>query len=226
MKERLSRLIIRTVLNPKQDGENAQQAYSSYDLAKGWYELKLMVRGLLIDLGLISIGIISAGFGLKGFLLENGFIDGGATGISLLLTELTGGSLSIILLLVNLPFLILGLTVIGRAFTIKAVLAIIGLAIVVAFVPYPAITNDKLLIAVFGGFFLGTGIGLSIRGGAVIDGTEVLAIALSRKFGVSIGDIILTINVVVFSFAAWLINIETALYAMLTYLSASKSIPV
>ena len=133
-------------------------------------------------------------------------------------------SLSVLLLLVNLPFLILGLRVIGKAFTIKAMLAIIALAIVVAFVPYPEITNDKLLIAVFGGFFLGTGIGLSIRGGAVIDGTEVLAIALSRRLGLSIGDIILIINVVVFSFAAYLVNIETALYAMLTYLSASKTV--
>jgi uncharacterized membrane-anchored protein YitT (DUF2179 family) len=222
MKPRLSQFIIRTILNPKRDGE--AQEYSSYDLAKGWYELKLITQGIFIDLGLIGVGIISAGFGLKGFLLENGFIDGGVTGISLLIAELSGVPLSILLVLVNLPFMILGLRVIGRAFTIKAMLAIIGLAFVVAFVPYPSITHDKLLIAVFGGFFLGTGIGLSIRGGAVIDGTEVLAIALSRRLGLSIGDIILIINIIVFSFAAWLISIETALYAMLTYLSASKTV--
>src|SRR6187455_1626957 len=120
MKERLSRLIIRTVLNPKQDG--VAQEYSSYDLAKGWYELKLIARGFVIDLSLIVIGIFSAGFGLKGFLLENDFIDGGATGISLLIGELTGISLSVLLILVNLPFLVLGFKVIGRNFTIKAVL--------------------------------------------------------------------------------------------------------
>lgn len=120
--------------------------------------------------------------------------------------------------------MILGLRVVGKVFTIKAILAILGLALVVAVVPYPGITDDKLLIAVFGGFFLGTGIGLSIRGGAVIDGTEVLAIALSRRIGLSIGDVILIVNLIVFSFAAWLINIETALYAMLTYLSASKTV--
>ena len=222
MKERLSRFIIRTILNPKQDG--VAQEYSSYDLAKGWYELKLIAKGFVIDLSLIVIGIFSAGFGLKGFLLENDFIDGGATGISLLIGELTGISLSVLLILVNIPFLVLGFKVIGRNFTIKAVLAIIGLALVVEFVHYPVITTDKLLIAIFGGFFLGSGIGLSIRGGAVIDGTEVLALALSRKLGVTIGDVILVVNVIIFSFAAYMLTIETALYAMLTYLSASRTV--
>jgi len=218
------KLIIRTVLRPKKEEGAESETYSSYDLAKGWYQLKLIIKGFARDSALIMLGIVSAGFGLKGFLLANGFIDGGATGISLLLAELTGLSLSVLLLLVNLPFLILGLKVIGRNFTIKAFLAIIGLSMVVAVVPYPVITTDKLLIAIFGGFFLGSGIGLSIRGGAVIDGTEVLAIALSRELGLTIGDIILIINVIIFSFAAYLLNIETALYAMLTYLSASKTV--
>jgi uncharacterized membrane-anchored protein YitT (DUF2179 family) len=123
-----------------------------------------------------------------------------------------------------MPFLILGYRVIGKEFAIKAVLAIIGLALAVEVIPYPEITNDKLLIAVFGGFFLGAGIGLSVRGGAVIDGTEVLAISMSRNSGLTIGDIILIINIIIFSFAAYLINFETAMYAMLTYLSASKTV--
>jgi uncharacterized membrane-anchored protein YitT (DUF2179 family) len=178
----------------------------------------------MADAFLISIGIVSAGFGLKGFLLSNGFIDGGAVGISLLIAKLTGMPLSVLLLLVNMPFLILGYRVIGKEFAIKAVLAIIGLALAVEVIPYPEITNDKLLIAVFGGFFLGAGIGLSVRGGAVIDGTEVLAISMSRNSGLTIGDIILIINIIIFSFAAYLINFETAMYAMLTYLSASKTV--
>lgn len=224
MKPRLSKFIIRTILNPKnKPGEDAQ-SYSDYDLAKGWYELKLITKGFMRDAVYILMGIGCAGFGLKGFLLANDFIDGGATGISLLIGELTGISLSVLLLLVNLPFLILGLKVVGRNFTIKAVLAIIGLAIAVEFIPYPVITTDKLLIAIFGGFFLGSGIGLSIRGGAVIDGTEVLAIALSRHLGLTIGDIILIVNVIIFAFAAYMINMETALYAMLTYLSASRTV--
>jgi uncharacterized membrane-anchored protein YitT (DUF2179 family) len=178
----LNRFIIRTVLRPRH-GRPSDDDYSSYDIAKGWLELRKIIRRTIVDIFLISAGILSAGFGLKGFLLSNGFIDGGATGISLLIAKLTGTPLSILLILINLPFLFLGFRVIGKEFTIKAVLAILGLAIVVATVNYPEITKDKLLIAVFGGFFLGAGIGLSVRGGAVIDGTEVLAIALSRRSG-------------------------------------------
>lgn len=156
--------------------------------------------------------------------MPNGFLDGGATGISLLISQLTGTKLSLLLLLVNLPFILLGYNLLGRQFAVKTALAIIGLAICVYFIPYPQITNDKLLVAVFGGFFLGAGIGLSVRGGAVIDGTEVLAIAMSRRSGLTIGDIILIVNIFIFSSAAWFLSIETALYAMLTYLSASKTV--
>ncbi len=172
----------------------------------------------------ILIGIFSAGFGLKGFLLPNLFIDGGAMGISLLISETTSWSLSVLIVVVNFPFIILGYSNIGKQFAIKSILAIIALALVVHFVPYPLITSDKLLIAVFGGFFLGAGIGLSIRGGAVIDGTEVLAIFLSKKTGLSIGDVILIFNVIIFSFGAYILSVEVALYAMLTYIAASKTI--
>ena len=224
MRPTLEKFVIRTVLRARKGKDTPVPLYSSYDLAKGWYELKHIVRDWFKDLVYILIGILSAGFGLKGFLLSNGFIDGGATGISLLVTELTGIPLSYLIILVNLPFLILAFKTIGRNFAIKAVLAIIGLAIAIALIPYPEITKDNLLIAVFGGFFLGSGIGLAIRGGAVIDGTKVLAISISRRSGLSIGDVILIINVIVFSFAAYLISIETALYAMLTYLSASRTV--
>jgi uncharacterized membrane-anchored protein YitT (DUF2179 family) len=118
----------------------------------------------------------------------------------------------------------LGFNLISKQFAVKTSLAIIGLAICVAFLPYPQITSDKLLVAVFGGFFLGAGIGLAVRGGAVIDGTEVLAIAVTKKTALTIGDVIMIINIIIFSLAAWLLSIETALYAMLTYLSASKTV--
>lgn len=172
----------------------------------------------------ILIGIFSAGFGLKGFLLPNSFIDGGAMGISLLVSETTNISLSILIVAINLPFLILGYSQIGKQFAIKSIIAIILLAFVVHFVPYPLITSDKLLIAVFGGFFLGAGIGMAIRGGSVIDGTEVLAIHLSKKTGLTIGDIVLIFNIIIFSFGAYILSIEVALYAILTYLSAAKTI--
>jgi len=112
----------------------------------------------------------------------------------------------------------------GKTFAIKTALAITGLSLCLAVVNFPDVTKDNLLVAVFGGFFLGAGIGLSVRGGAVIDGTEVLAIYLSRKFGTTIGDIIVVINVIIFGAAAYFLGIETALYSMITYLAASKTL--
>lgn len=173
---------------------------------------------------LITLGIFSAAFGFKGFLLTNHFIDGGATGISLLISALTSIPLPTLLIVINLPFVVLGYKIIGKAFAIKTMLAISGLALVVATVNFPDVTKDNLLVALFGGFFLGAGIGLSVRGGAVIDGTEVLAIYLSRRFGTTIGDIIIVINVLIFSVAAYLLSIEIALYSMITYLAASKTL--
>ena len=157
-------------------------------------------------------------------LLPNKFIDGGATGISLLIAELTTIPLYFLLLLINIPFVFLGYKIIGKTFAIKTAITIIGLAICLATIHFPEVTHDKLLVSVFGGFFLGAGIGLSVRGGAVIDGTEVLAIFLSRKLGTTIGDIIIIINSLIFSAAAYLLSVETALYSMITYLVASKTL--
>jgi uncharacterized membrane-anchored protein YitT (DUF2179 family) len=192
--------------------------------ARKVYERKIETKEFFIDCFLILTGISSAGFGLKGFLMPNSFIDGGATGISLLINEITKINLSIIIVIINLPFIALAVNIIGKRFALKTACSIFLLAIFVAYIPYPQITQDKLLVAIFGGFFLGAGIGLAVRGGAVIDGTEVLAIAISKKTGLSIGDVILSINVIIFSLAAWLLSIETAMYAMLTYLSASKTV--
>jgi len=172
----------------------------------------------------ITIGVFSAGFGLKGFLLPNRFIDGGATGISLLLENITALELSLLLVLVNLPFIILASRTFSLKFAVKSIIAISFLALVVHYVEYPTITDDKLLIAVFGGFFLGLGIGMSMRGGSVIDGTEVLAIYLSRKLSITVGDVLLLINILIFSFGAYILSIEIALYAILTYLAAAKTV--
>jgi uncharacterized membrane-anchored protein YitT (DUF2179 family) len=182
----------------------------------------------LLDLlkdGLFLItGVAAAAFGLESFLLPNHFIDGGVTGISLLLVEVTGWRLSILLVIVNLPFLILARVVIGRRFAIKTAVAIALLALALFLINFPEVTQDKLLVAVFGGFFLGSGIGLSMRGGSVLDGTEVLAIYLSRSFGVKVSDWVILINIVIFGGAAYLLSIEQALYSLLTYLVASKAL--
>jgi len=172
----------------------------------------------------IVMGIFSACFGLKGFLLPNAFIDGGVTGISLIISELTNIPLSILLVAINIPFLIMAFSTINRQFAVRSIVAILLLAVSVHFIPVPIITDDKLLIAVFGGFFLGLGIGLAIRGGSVIDGTEVLAVFISKKTSLTIGDVILIFNVFIFLVAAYVFSIEIAMYAMLTYLAASKTI--
>jgi uncharacterized membrane-anchored protein YitT (DUF2179 family) len=125
---------------------------------------------------------------------------------------------------VNIPFVILGFNTIGKDFAIKTILGIIALACAVAFINYPIVTEDKLLVAIFGGFFLGAGIGLAMRGGGVIDGTEVLAINLSKRIGGSVGDIIMVINIIIFSIAAYVLSLETAMYSILTYLAASKTV--
>lgn len=172
----------------------------------------------------LGLGILSASLGLKGFLLPNAFLDGGAMGISLLIHRLSGIDLSIWVMLVNFPFILLGLKQVSLNFALRTLISISILAILLEFITFPTLTSDKLLISVFGGFFLGAGIGLAIRGGAVIDGTEILALYLSRRTVLSIGDVITLINILIFSVAAILIRVEIALYAILTYLVASKTI--
>lgn len=185
---------------------------------------RIAIEGIIKDILFIVLGVVAAGFGLKGFLLPNQFLDGGVMGISLLTNIITKIDLSYLVVIINAPFVIIAYTQVSKKFGVKTLIAIIALAVVLHFVEFPMITSDKLLIAFFGGFFLGLGIGLSIRGGSVIDGTEVLAIYTSRKTTLTVGDIILFLNIIIFSVAAYVVNIETALYAILTYLVASKTV--
>lgn len=156
--------------------------------------------------------------------MPNGFIDGGITGISLLVHFLTPISVSVLIFLLNIPFFFLAKKQLGLNFAIKAFVAISGLSLVLIFVNYPIITSDKLLVSIFGGFLIGAGSGLAVRGQSVLDGTEVLSIYLSKKINLSVGEIIFIINVIIFSFAGIFLGIEAALYSILTYLIASKTI--
>src|SRR6185503_7955256 len=162
------RIIIDTVLRNKKKEAPAKTRYTPYEIAKAYHEFKISAIDLLRDIVFISLGILSATFGLKGFLIPNNFIDGGATGIALLIRQLTGAKLGLMLVLINIPFLLLGLGVIGKNFAIKAALAIAGLALLTALIDFKPVTDDKLLVAVFGGFFLGAGIGLTIRAGQLL----------------------------------------------------------
>jgi uncharacterized membrane-anchored protein YitT (DUF2179 family) len=185
---------------------------------------RINIARAIKDFFFIALGVLSAGFGLKSFLLPNGFLDGGAVGISLLASRFSNIPLSYLIVIINVPFILIGYKQVSKIFATKTLAAIVALAIVVAFFDFPLVTNDKLLISFFGGFFLGLGIGLSIRGGSVLDGTEVLAIYTSRKTALTVGDFILILNIAIFAVAAYLIDIETALYAILTYLVASKTV--
>lgn len=172
----------------------------------------------------LALGVLSAAFGLKAFLLPNDFIDGGVTGISLLVRQLTGLPLSLLIIVINAPFIVMAYFQMGRTLALKSLCAILALAAVLLVVSFPTLTQDKLLISVFGGFFLGAGIGLAMRGGGVLDGTEILAVFLSKKTSLTVGDIILLFNIGIFAIAAWVLSIETALYSILAYLSAAKTI--
>jgi uncharacterized membrane-anchored protein YitT (DUF2179 family) len=181
-----------------------------------------VVRGVR-DVLFSGLGVLSAAFALEGFLLPNGFLDGGATGIALLINRLTNIPFPALLVGINIPFLVVAYRFIGKVFALRVAITILALAAVTVLVDFPDVTHDKLLVAAFGGFFMGAGIGLAVRGGSVLDGTEVLGLALGRRIGITIGDVVMLINVLIFSFAAWLIDVETALYGMITFLAASKT---
>lgn len=173
----------------------------------------------------IIAGVFSAGLGIKGFLTSSHFIDGGVTGVSMLLATLFKIPLPIWLLIINLPFIGLGYRQFGRQFAFKSTLAIAGLSLSLAIIPYPDVTPDLLLTAVFGGFFIGAGIGLAMRGGAVLDGTEIAALLISRSSPIlKVSDVILALNVLIFGAAAFFLGVSPALYSMITYFAASKTV--
>ena len=174
---------------------------------------------------LILGGIFAAAMGLKGFLFSSHFIDGGVTGISMLLSQTTPLPLAVWLPVVNLPFVVLGYHQLGRAFALRSALAIVGLAGVLAVVHFPDVTHDLLLTAVFGGVFIGAGIGLAMRGGAVLDGTEIAALLIGKKSPLlKVGDVILAFNVVLFVVAMSILGVEPALYSILTYVAAARTL--
>ncbi|MEO6452552.1 MAG: YitT family protein, partial [Ginsengibacter sp.] len=178
----------------------------------------------LVDIIYIIIGVVTAAFALQSFLVPNKFFDGGMTGISLLVHELYHFNLAYVILLANLPFIILSMYVLNYSFAIKTFVCIVLLGVCLIYVPYPVITSDKLLVSIFGGFFLGVGIGLTMRAGCAVDGIEVLALYTWRRTSFTISEIILALNLLIFSIAAFEFGIQTALYSMLTYFTASKTV--
>ncbi len=172
----------------------------------------------------IILGVVTAAFALKSFLVPNAFFDGGVNGISLLIHEIFHVNLALVILIVNVPFLIIGAYVVNRQFAIKTLISIILMGICLNYIPYPSITHDKLLVSVFGGFFLGIGIGLTIRAGCALDGIEVLGLYTGKRSSFTVTEIVFGINVIIFAIAAFKFGIETSLYSMLTYFAASRTV--
>ncbi|WP_299111602.1 YitT family protein [uncultured Winogradskyella sp.] len=177
---------------------------------------------LLYEYGQIAFGIVLASIGLKAFLLPNGFLDGGVTGIALLVNRLVDINISILLVIFSVPFLILGFYTVSKRIVIKSIISILGLALFIHFENFEIITDDKLLISIFGGLFLGAGIGIAIRNGSVLDGSEILGVYLNDTFGITIGKVILVFNIILFAITAWVISTEVALYSILTYIVTAK----
>ncbi len=179
---------------------------------------------LFQDLVLTVIGVTIAGIALKLFLVPNHFFDGGITGISLLVHEIYHFNLGLVILVLNLPLIIISYFTIGKRFALRTLLSVALLGICLLLIPNYAMTADKLLISIFGGAFLGIGIGLIMRTGAALDGIEVLAVYTLKRTSFSITEIILAINIVIFTIAGFRFGLETALYSILTYFTATRCI--
>ena len=169
-----------------------------------------------------TTGIICAVIAIKGFMIPNHFLDGGITGISILIHEFYNMEVSIPLVVLNLPFIYIGYKKIGKNFAMNSLLSVIFLGIVMHFLPVPIITKDHFLTAIFGGVFVGLGLGFVIRGGGVIDGLEVIAEYSNKKFGLSTSEIIMAINTMIFLIIAFYLGLEKAMYSILTFFTALK----
>ena len=207
--------------NSKEKKERLNEVITKLHRATGKKRVKFL--DLLWDIILLIAAVIISGFALKGFLLPNHFFDGGISGVSLLVSDLFDVNLAISILVLNIPLIIISYFSIGKRFALRTLIGIIMLSLALWLLPDIVFTNDKLLIAVFGGFFLGIGVGLGIRSGAALDGIDVLALYTFKKTSFSMTEIIMAINCLIFGVAAVKFGIETAMYSILTYFAATLS---
>ena len=178
-----------------------------------------------LSLILITLGAVMSAIALELILIPNLMIDGGMNGISIILNTLFGGSLGAIIFIVNLPFLILGYKQLGKKFVLKAGYGMILFSILLeVFHSYTPLIDDVLLATVYGGILLGVGCGLIIKEGGCLDGTEIVAILINRKKSVSVGQVVLCFNVVIYGVAIFVFGVERALYSLLTYFVTYKVI--
>ena len=175
-----------------------------------------------IILNLIGVAFIT--LALKGFMIPNKFLDGGIIGISIFVHEITHWPFGILVLVLNIPFLFLGKRMLGKTFALQSFITFLVIAISMTIIHIDAVTSDPLLIALFGGCLIGVGMGLCIRSGSTADGVEILALLTTRKIGLNVSEVIFAMNTLLFLAAAWYFGITTALYSIVTYFSAVKSL--
>ncbi|OIK09006.1 YitT family protein [Bacillus sp. MUM 13] len=183
---------------------------------------QILQRGLLITLGAVLMSV-----GLEIFLVPNNVIDGGITGISIMLSYLTGLKLGVFIFVLNLPFFFIGYKQIGKTFAISTLFGIFILSISTALLhPVPAFTQDILLATIFGGIILGVGVGIVIRYGGSLDGTEILAILANKKVPFSVGEIIMFFNLFILGSAGFVFSWDRAMYSILAYFAAYKTMDI
>lgn len=186
---------------------------------------KMPKRKIFQRILLITIGAVLMGVGLEIFLVPNNVIDGGITGISIMLSYLTGWKLGIFIFLLNTPFVFIGYKQIGKTFALSTLYGILILSVTTYLLhPVPAFTQDILLASVFGGFILGIGVGMVIRYGGSLDGTEILAILFNNKLPFSVGEIIMFLNLFILGSAGFVFSWDRAMYSLIAYFVASKTI--
>lgn len=175
-------------------------------------------REYFFEFIILTIGAAVAAVALNAFLIPNTILDGGVVGISMIVSKLTNFSLSILILLINIPFVYIGYKNLGKGFLVRTIYAMIIFAIILEKTNnINPITEEMLLATVFGGAMLGIGVGLILKSGGCIDGTESVAIVLNKKTNFSVGQIILLFNLIIYSTAGFLFGLDRALYSILTY---------
>lgn len=174
----------------------------------------------------LTIGAFIAGFAIEGFLVPNQMIDGGVVGVSMILSHLFKFNLGLLIFILNIPFVCLAFTKMGRAFVLQTLYAIAMLGVATNLFHHYEITNDHLLATVFGGMILGLGVGIVLKNEGSLDGTEIMSLVLSKKFGLSVGEIIMAFNIFIYGASGMVFGWEQAMYSILTYFVAYRVIDV
>ena len=187
--------------------------------------VKLIIKNNALPFFAITIGALIASFSLEEFLIPSTILDGGVTGVSMILNQLFGKGIGIFIIVINIPFFLIGLKQLGWRFLVRGVYSIVLFSVMLeVFRDLPQVTSEPLLGVVFGGVTLGAGVGIVLRYGGCLDGTEIVAMLISKKTDFSVGQIIFGINIVIYAVAGILFGWDRALYSLLTYFISFKVI--